>query len=90
MPGTGELEQFTGGPFWGSEGGQEGQKEVLDGGEAELSGADSSGRGGQGRRCSPDLGKSRGGAATVWGGQGWRYGPRGDGWGGLNQRGGSA
>jgi hypothetical protein len=33
MPGAEELEPFTGSPFWGSEGEQEGQKEVLDGGE---------------------------------------------------------
>jgi hypothetical protein len=44
MPAAGELEQFTRSPFWGSKGEQEGQKEVLGGGEAELSGADCSGR----------------------------------------------
>jgi hypothetical protein len=33
-PRAGELEPFTGSLFWGSEGEQEGQKEVLNGGEA--------------------------------------------------------
>jgi hypothetical protein len=67
MPGAGELEPFTGSPFWGSEGEQEGQKEVLDGGETEFSGAGYSGRGRAGRRCSSGLGESRGGAASVQG-----------------------
>jgi hypothetical protein len=61
---TGGVEQHTRSPFWGSKGEQEGQKKVLGGGEAELSGAGYSGRGGQGRRCSSILGKGRGGAGN--------------------------
>jgi hypothetical protein len=64
VAGGGGVEQHTRSPFWGSKGEQEGQKKVLGGGEAELSGAGYSGWGGQGWRCSSVLGKGRGGVGT--------------------------
>jgi hypothetical protein len=74
MPAAGEVEQYTGNPFWGSKNEEEGHKgDIGVGGEEELTGASCSDRPGRGVWWRP-AGRNRGGTEAERGVYGLRGG----------------